>query len=97
MISVDEVRSFVSRRFAESVELPEAEVLSPEATLATVIARSSKLTNSLDLMEAFARTANALRKEHGVRVTLPAFPLDTPTSTVLDAFVAQVEAKRRVA
>lgn len=49
------------------------------------------MTNSIDLMEAFARTANALRKDYGVRVRLSALPLDTPTSTVLKVFLDEFE------
>jgi hypothetical protein len=56
-----------------------------------VISRSPRMTNSIDLMEAFARTANAVRKDYGVRVRLPALPLDTPTSAVLKVFLDEFD------
>jgi hypothetical protein len=49
------------------------------------------MTNSVDLMEAFARTANGLRKQHGLRVRLPTLPLDSTISEVLRVFIAEAE------
>ena len=42
-------------------------------------------------MEAFAKTANAVRREHGIRLRLPAFPLETPITDVLACFAAEIE------
>ena len=47
------------------------------------------MTNSVDLREAFARTSNALRKEHGVRIRLPALSLETPISQVVGVFLQE--------
>ncbi|MGO4425811.1 hypothetical protein AB4Z54_45730, partial [Streptomyces sp. MCAF7] len=68
-----------------------------DATLADVIASSPRMTNSIDLMEAFARTANGLRKDYGVRVRLPALPLDTPITTVLKTFLDEFEREQKEA
>ncbi len=87
------VENFVRERFAAKVGLSAPEIFDADLTLAEVVMRSEKLRNSVDLMEAFASTANGLRKEHGVRVRLPAFPLDTRTSVVLEALTDQVAAK----
>ncbi|MGO4753570.1 hypothetical protein AB4212_34075, partial [Streptomyces sp. 2MCAF27] len=62
-----------------------------------VIASSPRMTNSIDLMEAFARTANGLRKDYGVRVRLPALPLDTPITTVLKTFLDEFEREQKEA
>ena len=83
---------FVVDRFAGYAGVPAADLLRPEVTMADVIARSPSMHNSIDLMEAFARTSNALKKEHGVRIKLPTFPLDTPMVTVLAAFETQLAA-----
>jgi hypothetical protein len=85
------IESFIRERFATKVGLDSAEIFDADLTLAEVVMRSDKLNNSVDLMEAFASTANGLRKEHGVRVRLPAFPLDTRVSVVLDALAVQAK------
>lgn len=84
-----EIEGYIRRKFAEHTGLAEDQLFANGATLAAVISRSPRMTNSIDLMEAFARTSNALRKDHGVRVRLPALPLDTPTSTVLKVFLEE--------
>lgn len=86
----DLLRSYICAKFSLHVGIPEAELFGEDLSLAAVIRRSDKLTNSVDLMEAFARTANSLRKEHGVRVRLPTLSLETPISTVLEVFLAEV-------
>ncbi|RKH41216.1 hypothetical protein [Corallococcus sicarius] len=85
-----ELESYIRRKFAEHVGLSEAELFSEDLTLAALISRSPKMTNSVDLMEAFARTSNGLRKDYGLRVRLPALSLDTPVSKVLDVFLHEV-------
>lgn len=86
------LKDFVCARFAREAGIPWADIVATDLTLAQIITRSEKMNNSLDLMEAFARIANALKKEHGVRVRLPTFPLDTPASEVIDALVEQLPA-----
>lgn len=85
------MESYIREKFAAAVGLDEKDIFEPNLTLAQIIARSKRLNNSVDLMEAFARMANSLKKDHGHRVRLPAFTLDTPISTVLEAFMQQVE------
>lgn len=87
------VDTFIRERFADKVGLPIAEIFDADLTLGEVMARSDKLRNSVDLMEAFAATANALKKTHGLRVRLPAFPLDARVSTVMQALTDQVTEK----
>ncbi|MFX4292287.1 hypothetical protein [Streptomyces bohaiensis] len=89
-----ELDSYIRRKFAEHAEVPEAELFAPDVTLADVVGRSPRMTNSIDLMESFARTANSLRKEHGIRVRLPALPLDTPLAKVVELFLAECEQQR---
>ncbi len=91
------MESYIRQRFAEYVGLPEEQLFADDVTLATVIGRSAKMTNSIDLMETFARTSNALRKEHGVRVRLPTLPLDTPMPKVLTIFLEEFDRQKRAA
>ncbi|MFB7664811.1 hypothetical protein ACFC1R_12800 [Kitasatospora sp. NPDC056138] len=91
------VESYIRQKFADHAGLTEEQIFVDDVTLAVVISRSPRMTNSIDLMEAFARTANALRKDHGVRVRLPALPLDTPTSTVLKVFIEEFERQKEAA
>ncbi|MFL5344622.1 MAG: hypothetical protein ACJ8AT_07505 [Hyalangium sp.] len=93
----NELSAYIQRKFCENVGLPEEEVFVPDLTLAAIIARSEKMTNSVDLMEAFARIANALRRDHGIRIRLPALALDTPISKVLEVFLQEVERQGRAA
>ncbi|MFI1107104.1 MULTISPECIES: hypothetical protein [Streptomyces] len=88
------VDSYIRQKFAEHAGLSDEQLFADDVTLAAVISRSPKMTNSIDLMEAFAKTANALRKDYGVRVRLPALPLDTPTSTVLKTFLEEFERQK---
>jgi hypothetical protein len=92
---VGEVRSYIQRTFAEVSGLPETELFTADTSLAAVISRSPRMTNSIDLMEAFARTSNAVRATYGVRVRLPALPLDTSVTTVVDAFLAEFASQRK--
>jgi hypothetical protein len=85
-----ELHAYVRETFTSYAGLSQGEIIEQDLTLAQIVARSEKMNNSLDLMEAFARTANALKKTHGVRVRLPTFPLDTPISTVLQALTEQL-------
>lgn len=87
MAEVEELKVYISRKFCENVGLTLEEVFGPDLTLAAIVSRSSRLQNSVDLMESFARTSNALRKEHGVRVRLPALSLDTHISQVVELFL----------
>ena len=91
MTDTRELRAYIQAKFCESVGLSVADVFGPDLTLAAILSRSERMTNSVDLMEAFARTSNALRKEHGVRVRLPALSLDTPVSQVLEVFLQEVQ------
>ncbi|GAA1500632.1 hypothetical protein GCM10009760_62400 [Kitasatospora kazusensis] len=91
------VESYIRQKFAEHAGLSEDQLFVDDVTLAAVIGRSPRMTNSIDLMEAFARTANALRKDYGVRVRLPALPLDTPVSTVLKVFIEEFERQKKEA
>jgi hypothetical protein len=91
----DEVEGYIRQRFAEYTGLSTEEVFEEGTTLATVLARSPQMTNSIDLMEAFARTANALNKDYGVRVRLPALPLDTSTTVLMELFLAEFDRQRK--
>jgi len=86
------MREYIYKTFADKIDLPVEALTEGDPTLADLLQRSPKLNNSVDLMEAFARTANALKRDHGLRVRLPAFPLDTPCSRVFDAFMAEIAA-----
>jgi hypothetical protein len=55
------------------------------------------MTNSIDLMEAFARISNSVRQDFGVRVRLPALALDTPTIAVLRLFLEEFNRLRNEA
>jgi hypothetical protein len=91
MTDIAIVRTYIMEKFSEVVGLQATEVFGKDLPLASIITLSGKMTNSVDLMEAFARTANALRKEHGVHVRLPAMSLDTPISKVLETFLAEYQ------
>lgn len=93
-MTTSEVEPFVRRKFAEFSELAEDEIFVDGVSMSTVIARSDRMTNSLDIMEAFARTSKALRAEYGVRVRLPTMSLDTPMSTMLKAIVEEFEKQK---
>jgi hypothetical protein len=88
------VEAYVQEKFAENAGLSEEEIFSAGMTMAALISSSPRMTNSIDLMEAFAKTSNALRKDYGVRVRLPAMPLDTPVSSVMKVFLEEFERQR---
>lgn len=88
---MEQIDRYIRAVFASSVGLKEEEIFGEDLTLAQIMSRSDRLHNSIDLMEAFARTANGLKREHGVKVRLPAFPLDTHISEVLASFLSEVE------
>jgi len=90
------MESYIKAQFAHAVGIPESEIFDHDMTLDAIIARSNALHNSVDLMEAFAKTANRLKKDHGVRVKLPAFALDTPISQVLASFLEQIDSLKTV-
>jgi hypothetical protein len=48
----------------------------------------------VDLMEAFAQSSNALRKQYGIRVRLPALSLETRISQVVELFVQECQQGR---
>jgi hypothetical protein len=88
------VEAFAREKFAENAGLSEEDIFSTEMTMAALVSTSPRMTNSIDLMEAFAKTSNALRKEYGVRVRLPAMPLDTPVSSVMKVFLEEFNRQR---
>ncbi len=94
MPDIHEMGTYIRRKFAEHVGLPEADLFGEDLTLAALISRSERMTNSVDLMEAFARTSNGLRKDFGLRVRLPALSLDTPISRVLEVFLQEAQAQQ---
>jgi hypothetical protein len=91
---MDAIRQQIQAVFADSVGLPPHELYDAPLSLADVVARSPRLANSVDLMEAFARVAHAVRRDHGIRVRLPAYPLDISLEKVLDTFMDEVEKAR---
>jgi hypothetical protein len=94
MAEVEELKDFICRKFSENVGLAPEELFGKDLSLAEIIARSERMNNSVDLMEAFAKSANALRKQYGVRVRLPALSLETPISQVLELFVQECQQGR---
>jgi hypothetical protein len=94
-IERDDLRRYISAKFCEVVKLAEEQVIGANLTLREIIGVAPGMTNSVDLMEAFAKTANALRKDHGLKVRLPTVPLDSRVAEVLDLFLE--EAERRAA
>jgi len=87
MSAEEEIRRELLACFAEQVGVTEHDLLDSNMTLATLVLRSPRVTNSLDLMEAFGKTVNVIRKNHGVRIKLPTYPLDTKISVVLEGLV----------
>jgi hypothetical protein len=94
MAEVADLKDFIGRKFCENVGLPPDELFGEDLSLGEVILRSEKMHNSVDLMEAFAKSSNALRKEYGVRVRLPALSLETPISRVVELFVQECQQGR---
>lgn len=94
MAEVTDVKDFICRKFCENVGLAPDEMFGQDLSLAQVIARSERMQNSVDLMEAFARSSNALRKQYGIRVRLPALSLETRISQVVELFVQECQQGR---
>lgn len=94
MAEVADLKDFICRKFCENVALSPDELFGQDLSLAEVISRSEKMHNSVDLMEAFAKSSNALRKQYGVRVRLPALSLETPISRVVELFVQECQQGR---
>ena len=92
-VTTTTIDTFVRERFAARASLPAHEIFRADVTLRDVMLLSEAMTNSVDLMEAFAATANAVKKTYGVRIRLPSYPLDTPVSTVMQALSEQVTEK----
>ena len=91
MAEIEDLKDFVCRKFSENVGLKPEELFGQDLSLSEVISRSEKIHNSVDLMEAFARASNALRKQYGVRVRLPALSLDTSISRVVELFIQECQ------
>ncbi len=87
---MDNIGTYIRSLFAISVALTEEEIFGNNLTLSEVMHRSEKLHNSVDLMEAFARIANGVKRDYGVKIRLPAFPLETPILDVLASFLAEI-------
>lgn len=94
MAEVTDLKDFICRKFCENVGLTPDEMFGQDLSLAQVIARSERMQNSVDLMEAFAKTSIAVRKQYGVRVRLPALSLETPISQVVELFVQECQQGR---
>jgi hypothetical protein len=94
MAEVADLKDFIGRKFCENVGLSPEVLFGEDLSLGEVISRSEKMHNSVDLMEAFAKSSNALRKEYGVRVRLPAMSLETPISRVVELFVQECQQGR---
>lgn len=84
------MKDYICHLFAENVQLPYTEIFEYDLTLSEIIARSEKLQNSIDLMEAFAKMSNTIKKQYGTDLRLPAFSLDTRISTVLEVLLQEV-------
>lgn len=94
MAEIEDLKNFVCRKFSENVGLKPEDLFGQDLSLAEVISRSERIHNSVDLMEAFAKSSNALRKQYGVRVRLPALSLDTSISRVVELFVQECQQGR---
>lgn len=81
----------VRHAFAAHVGLPESDIFDADLTLEEILHRAPDMRNSIDLMEAFARTAQTIRKATGRRVRLPTFPLDTRILVILDTLIASAK------
>jgi hypothetical protein len=84
------LRTFLQKTFSEVVKLPTEELYGVNLTLSDIMTRAAGFTNSVDLMEAFARCAKATKQEFGIRLRLPAVPLSTPINEVIELLAAQV-------
>jgi hypothetical protein len=89
------MKEYLCRTFAANAGLPDSLVFTDDLTLAEIVSRSERMHNSVDLIEAFARTANSVERDFGIRVRLPAFSLETRISTVLDSILQEIETQRQ--
>jgi hypothetical protein len=85
------MEEFLRAAFADNAGLPASLIFDNDLTLAEIISRSDRMHNSVDLIEAFARTANALEHEYGVRISLPMFSLDSRISAVIASILPDIE------
>ena len=88
------MKEYLCSTFAANAGLPASLIFEQNLTLAEIMSQSDRMHNSVDLIEAFARTANALQRDYGVRVRLPTFTLDTPVAVVLGSLLSEIEAPR---
>jgi len=96
------IRIHLRETFSTVVNLPPDDLYGSNLTLSEIMARATGFTNSVDLMEAFARCAKSTKQRFGIRLRLPALPLDTRINEVIELFVAQAleatqEAKKNAA
>lgn len=91
---MDEIEPYIRSSFAGNAGITQEQLDAEGVTLADVISLSPRMTNSIDLMEAFAKTANSVRHDYGVRVRIGALPLDTPIPEVLKAFLEEFDRQR---
>lgn len=89
MVSQEILARHIQAALSSQVNLPVEQIFGSDVTLSDLILASDRLANSVDLMEAFARIANGLRKDYGLRIRLPAFSLDTPVATVMNALLSE--------
>jgi hypothetical protein len=89
MATKEELTKYIQLALSAHVNLAVEQIFEADISLSQLMFASDRLVNSLDLMEVFARVANGLRKDYGLTVRLPAFPLETPVSTVMDALLSE--------
>lgn len=92
-MSLESLKAFAYERFSEHVGLSVGYVRDEDPTMGEVIEKADELINSVDLMEAFAKTSNDIHARHGIRIQLPALPLDTPMSEVMGEFIQRASEK----
>lgn len=85
------MEEFLRATFAENAGLPASLIFDNDLTLAEILSRSDRMHNSVDLIEAFARTANALEHQYGVRIGLPMFSLDSRISAIMASILPDNE------
>jgi len=83
--------NFAIQTFAEVVQLQEEDLKNKNYSLIEIVANSEILINSVDIMEAFAKTANRIKREFGIKVRLPSLPMDTAILDVMAALIESVE------
>lgn len=92
-MSSESLKAYAYERFSEHVGLSVGYVRDDDPTMSEVIENADGLINSVDLMEAFAKTSNDIHAQHGIRIQLPALPLDTPMSEVMRQFIERASEK----